>query len=171
MTEIEQFIANSKLFRCERLSANLTTAQCDANRSRYPVIFQCEDCAGLGKAVELEERMGYGKDKECVACKQIKPVMARGLCPSCYHKKRNAGDIDTVPIVREMPAKIAAKMKAKTSLPVKRFDSLLPIVTQPAGRMITIPESLAPRLVEISDEDIIALLDMLVSEQLARRAA
>ena len=62
--EVKKFMASKTFYRCERLNANLTVEQCAANRSRQTsfasqtvAIMQCEDCAGLGKAVEMIERV------------------------------------------------------------------------------------------------------------------
>jgi len=60
MTEIEQFLAGQKRYRCERLAANITRDQCNQNRSRQPNITKditkihaCEGCAGLGEEIAM----------------------------------------------------------------------------------------------------------------------
>lgn len=77
MNEVEAFMASKTFYRCERLNANLTLAQCNANQKRVPnhyagitTIFQCQDCAGLGKAVEMVERVKPAP----VSKKRIKPA-------------------------------------------------------------------------------------------------
>lgn len=72
VSEIEAFMAANQFYRCERLSANLTVGQCDANRRRkgeygkpgLEKIISCEGCAGLGKAVEVQERLVSAKPRK-----------------------------------------------------------------------------------------------------------
>ena len=53
MTEVEQFLHKSPLYRCERLGASITKRQCDANKSTGR-IFACEGCGGLGESVKID---------------------------------------------------------------------------------------------------------------------
>lgn len=107
MSAVDLFLAQQKRFRCERLSADLTQEQCKANQKRTPEIFQCQDCAGLGKAVEMEARMAEAK------CECGEKVFASGQCRSCYDKaayaRRKAKkavqveDVDPAAIVKSPP--------------------------------------------------------------------
>lgn len=96
MDDVERFLASQQRYRCERLSADLTVAQCEANRQRtgHTEIFACKDCAGLGKAVEISERRGEEMSKKLTICKSCGKECkspGRGLCPKCYYhdKKEN----------------------------------------------------------------------------------
>lgn len=37
-----------------------------------------------------KEMSGKKPVRVCAACKETKPILGRGLCPSCYHKARKA---------------------------------------------------------------------------------
>lgn len=104
--QVAEFLSKQERFRCERLSADLTTGQCEANRKRVPNIqkginpvISCEGCAGLGKAVEIKERIMPPKSldeiasvkpwavKVCTECKEIKKIHGYGQCAKCLYKK------------------------------------------------------------------------------------
>lgn len=85
MQAVEEFLAGQQRYDCERLRATLTVAQCEANRKREPVIFQCSDCAGLGKAIEMEERMNSNKCK----CGGVIFSKSSGECRPCYDKRKH----------------------------------------------------------------------------------
>lgn len=166
--DVNAWLASQQRFSCERLSAALTVAQCEANRKRDPVIFACQNCAGLGTAVKTEVNVGYSKDQECVACKKVKPIMARGLCPACYHAKKRDGSIDQVPAKIRLPNKKHQQVRAASS--ASSISNLLPVVDKPncSSRMVVIPDDLAARMTEISDDDVIDLLDALIHGELER---
>lgn len=104
--QVAEFLSKQERFRCERLSADLTMGQCEANRKRVaniqkginPVI-SCEGCAGLGKAVEIKERIMPAKSLEeiasvkpwavkvCTECKETKKIHGYGQCAKCLYKK------------------------------------------------------------------------------------
>jgi hypothetical protein len=129
VSAVEAFLAQQKRFRCERLSADLTEAQCKANQVRTPEIFACIGCAGLGKAIQLEECMGYGKECKCVSCEQVKPIMERGMCPSCYNRKRAAGSLESIPKKSERtpPVKVKAAPVPVETVAVAPVPSDIPV--------------------------------------------
>jgi len=93
MSAVEDFLAKQPRFECERLSAVLTLAQCEANRTRQPnlqkginIVMACEGCAGLGKAVEIKERV-MATHKECSECHKVKKIHSHGQCAQCLYKK------------------------------------------------------------------------------------
>lgn len=42
--------------------------------------------------------MGYGKERPCKKCSQIKPVVARGLCSACFAQEKKAGTLENFPV-------------------------------------------------------------------------
>lgn len=62
--------------------------------------------------------MGYGKDRPCKKCGKTKPIMARGLCCSCFTEEKNAGTLDNFPATR--PASVG-----KPKNPQRLVDLLL----------------------------------------------
>lgn len=44
--------------------------------------------------------MGYGPERPCKKCMKIKPIMARGLCTTCFTEEKNAGTLDNFPASR-----------------------------------------------------------------------
>ena len=111
MTEVEKFLSSQQRFECVRLSANLTVAQCEANRKRLTnhytgtmEVFQCQDCAGLGKAVELKERIDMAREEICKHCKKSGKIHGRGLDQACYNELKKAGTLDDLyPMVGRNP--------------------------------------------------------------------
>jgi hypothetical protein len=108
MTDVEAFLAQQQRYRCERLAANLTVAQCEQNRTRGRnmtadvwEVFACKDCAGLGAAVQLEERTmakeataaTFTKLRQpftppaCSECGEVKKIHGYGQCSKCLYKK------------------------------------------------------------------------------------
>ena len=44
--------------------------------------------------------MGYGKERPCKKCLHTKPIMARGLCTTCFTVEKNAGTLGNFPASR-----------------------------------------------------------------------
>lgn len=95
-----------ELYRCDRLSANITRQQCELNRTRGGnrfrgeglIIFACEGCPGLGEAVEIDldevimgRKQFYGT---CPTCgrENVQLTSSIGDCHRCYKRKRDGID-------------------------------------------------------------------------------
>jgi len=90
---VAEFLAKQKRYMCDRLSASLTIEQCEQNRTREANIqkginnvMQCEGCTGLGKAIEIKERV-MATVKKCEECGEVKKIHAYGRCSKCLYKK------------------------------------------------------------------------------------
>lgn len=151
MNTIEAFLANQKLYRCERLSANLTKAQCETNRQRKPNFTTdvwdcapCKGCPGLGEETDMSKR------GTCTKCgREDLTLPAEGLCGKCYVEKRN-GESRPIP-GRRNPAK-PKKLKGKTILTDEQRKEL---VTQKAPVVINKPacaSQITVNLEQIIDE-------------------
>jgi NMD protein affecting ribosome stability and mRNA decay len=62
--------------------------------------------------------MGYGKERPCKKCGEVKPIMARGLCSACFTSEKNSGTLDNFPAAR--PA-----ISRKSKDPQRLIDLLL----------------------------------------------
>lgn len=139
--DVERFLASQKRYRCEPLSADLTEAQCKANRERsgFQEIFTCKDCAGLGKAIEIKERVTdmaddvkKYKQRVCLKCKILKRHHGRGLCPNCYMAMSKEELEQYPPVGRESKNRTIQPVKQPTlakplTIPVRiKNNPLLP---------------------------------------------
>lgn len=126
MTDVEEFLARQQRYVCERLAANLTVEQCESNRNRQANInrginsvMQCEGCKGLGKAIEIKERV-MATEKICLECGKLKKIHGYGHCAKClyakYGKAMKPPKADPAPLA---PAKDPEPAKAaiETALP------------------------------------------------------
>jgi hypothetical protein len=43
-------------------------------------------------------KMGYGKERPCKKCSEVKPVVARGLCSACFAQEKKAGTLENFPV-------------------------------------------------------------------------
>lgn len=122
MNDVEEFLARQQRYVCERLAANLTVEQCESNRNRQANInrvMQCEGCKGLGKAIEIKERV-MATEKICLECGKLKKIHGYGHCAKClyakYGKAMKPPKADPAPLA---PAKDPEPAKAaiETALP------------------------------------------------------
>lgn len=115
MTSVEEFLSTQKRYRCEKLSADLTLAQCEVNRTRVPAIFQCDTCLGLGRAVQMEESKTVFKwpaDKLCSEPGCVAKKWRSGKCwkhepENVKHKEQQAKKV-----VKESAGRKAAAVKS-----------------------------------------------------------
>lgn len=79
-----------QLFRCIRLSANITHAACVRNQAR---IESCKGCDGLEKESE-----DMGREVVCRSCGKKAPNAGRDLCAACYRTHRKNGTLEQFPM-------------------------------------------------------------------------
>lgn len=179
MSAVEVFLASQQRYVCERLAANLTVAQCDQNRKRVTDVKRdiykvtaCEGCAGLGKAVELEERM----DK----CAGGARAVIKGQCRPCYDKAKHKERV-----AKKAAAAVVVETPAETPVAVKTYPpAVLKMIEKegkPIHRLLKPPPALSMTLdfsgdadlfaklieCEIDADQVIGLLAMLVDNELA----
>lgn len=126
-----------ELYRCERMHASISKAQCDANRNgiRTAKVFRapclsCSDCPGLGDPVEMQikkevEDMARQKVSEfkkgdkfiCPGCGKEKIYEAGGFCGVCNKQKRKANKITAPTPPSETPVQVNEHPVDNAALP------------------------------------------------------
>lgn len=73
-TSVEEFMAVQRLVRCEPMSAQITLERCQELQKSSRYQFYCEGCTGIGKAIEIEERVTVKSSRAGKARKSRTPV-------------------------------------------------------------------------------------------------
>lgn len=172
MTDVDLYLARQERYRCERLSANLTTAQCEANRRRTgeQVIFSCIDCTGLEVTEVPSSKVG-----KCSACQRHMKLVSKGMCSRCYQVSYRMGQHALKGRIEAMGP--VAEEAAVVVPAVDPADKLGRFLGPPAPLMTLVldfshDKELYRRVINagITEDDILGLLSMLVDNQLRRVA-
>lgn len=125
MTEVEQFLANQKLFRCEALSANMTPQQCQANRDRKANfvndVFDVGPCKVCQSPITGKEESVANNRCSVEGCDKWQVI--EGMCTKHAHAHGKTKPVRTEEEKKAMQAEKLKKMQA--ALKAKREAGLI----------------------------------------------
>lgn len=177
---VAEFLAKQKRYVCDRLSASLTIEQCEQNRTRagnahkgINNVMACEGCAGLGKAIEIEERVMAKGERACKECGEVKKIHSYGTCAKCLYKLY--GKAMKPPVIEASP--VASPPPAAEQLEEQQPGPAIMSLLHPAPTLSMVLDfsndaDIYRQLIEkgVDEDQIIGLLSMLLDGELRRVA-